>query len=112
MPGASRSSTSSSSLDQRFMREALRQAARARGKVAPNPAVGCVLVRGGKVVARGYTHAPGKQHAEVDALRKLASSARGTTAYVTLEPCNHIGRTGPCTEALIAAGVTRVVCGT
>jgi diaminohydroxyphosphoribosylaminopyrimidine deaminase/5-amino-6-(5-phosphoribosylamino)uracil reductase len=93
------------------MREALREAARAIGKVAPNPAVGCVLVRGGKVVARGYTHAPGKQHAEVDALRKLGARAKGTTAYVTLEPCNHVGRTGKCTDALIAAGIARAVIG-
>jgi len=93
------------------MREALREAARAVGRVAPNPAVGCVVVRGRRVVARGYTHAPGKQHAEVDALRKLYGRARGATVYVTLEPCNHVGRTGRCTDALIAAGVARVVIG-
>jgi diaminohydroxyphosphoribosylaminopyrimidine deaminase/5-amino-6-(5-phosphoribosylamino)uracil reductase len=93
------------------MREALREAARAVGKVAPNPAVGCVIVKAGRVIARGYTHPPGQQHAEVDALAKAGAKARGATAFVTLEPCNHVGRTGKCSEALIAAGVKRVVVG-
>jgi diaminohydroxyphosphoribosylaminopyrimidine deaminase/5-amino-6-(5-phosphoribosylamino)uracil reductase len=93
------------------MREALRLAARARGKTAPNPLVGCVIVRGGRVLAGGYHHRAGDAHAEVDALSKLRGRAPGATVYVTLEPCNHHGRTGPCTEALIAAGVARVIAG-
>jgi diaminohydroxyphosphoribosylaminopyrimidine deaminase/5-amino-6-(5-phosphoribosylamino)uracil reductase len=71
-----------------------------------------VIVRGGRVVAGGRTQAAGRDHAEIDALRKLEMRAQGTTVYVTLEPCNHVGRTGKCTDALIAAGVARVVCGT
>ena len=97
-------------LDEKMMREALRLAKRARHLAPPNPPVGCVVVKRGRVLARGFTHEPGKQHAEVDALRKV-KDARGSTAYVTLEPCNHTGRTGPCTEALIEAGVARVVFG-
>jgi diaminohydroxyphosphoribosylaminopyrimidine deaminase/5-amino-6-(5-phosphoribosylamino)uracil reductase len=73
--------------------------------------VGCVIVRGGKVLARGFHHRAGLAHAEVDALSKLRGRAPGATVYVTLEPCDHTGRTGPCSEALIAAGVKRVVCG-
>jgi diaminohydroxyphosphoribosylaminopyrimidine deaminase/5-amino-6-(5-phosphoribosylamino)uracil reductase len=94
------------------MREALKEAERARGSTSPNPAVGCVIVKAGQVISRGYTHEPGKAHAEIDALAPLGMRAPGATAYVTLEPCNHVGRTGPCTEALIAAGLRRVVCGT
>src|SRR4051794_18100534 len=92
------------------MRRALRLAARGRGRTAPNPMVGCVIVRGGRVVGEGYHHRAGQAHAEVEALRSLArpSLARGATAFVTLEPCDHTGRTGPCTEALIAAGIDRV----
>ena len=105
--------------DQRFMQEALRLAARGRGATSPNPMVGCVIVRGGRVIARGYHHLVGAAHAEVDALSHLARSkpggsrpaAQGATAYVTLEPCNHEGRTGKCTDALIRAGIARVVCG-
>jgi diaminohydroxyphosphoribosylaminopyrimidine deaminase/5-amino-6-(5-phosphoribosylamino)uracil reductase len=96
----------------RYMREALALARRAMGKTQPNPMVGCVIVKRGRVIARGYHHRAGLAHAEVDALQKLApGAARGATVYVTLEPCNHEGRTGPCAEALIAAGVARVVVG-
>ena len=95
--------------DPAFMRRALALAARARGATAPNPMVGCVLVRGGRIVGEGYHHRAGLAHAEVEALSAAGARARGATAYVTLEPCNHHGRTGPCTEALIAAGVARVV---
>jgi diaminohydroxyphosphoribosylaminopyrimidine deaminase/5-amino-6-(5-phosphoribosylamino)uracil reductase len=97
--------------DTKWMRLALRQAARAVGRTSPNPAVGCVLVKNGKLIAAGFTQPPGHDHAEVNALKKAASKARGATAYVTLEPCNHVGRTGKCTDALIAAGVARVVVG-
>ncbi len=99
------------SIDEAFMALALEAAARGVGRTAPNPAVGCVLVRDGVVLATGYHRAAGTAHAEVDALAKLGGQADGTTAYVTLEPCNHHGRTGPCTEALLQAGVRRVVAG-
>ncbi len=92
-----------------FMTEALALAARAAGQTSPNPMVGCVLVRDGKVVGRGWHEAPGQAHAEVVALEDAGDGARGSTAYVTLEPCSHTGRTGPCTQALINAGVTDVV---
>lgn len=92
-----------------FMSEALDLAANGRGLVEPNPMVGCVLVKKGRVVGRGFHRKLGGPHAEVEALRDAGKRARGATAYVTLEPCNHHGRTPPCTEALIAAGVTRVI---
>ncbi len=95
--------------DRRHMRRALALAARAHGRTAPNPMVGCVLVKGGHVVGEGYHHKAGLPHAEVEALRDAGRRAKGATAYVSLEPCNHHGRTGPCTEALMAAGVARVV---
>ncbi|GMV41492.1 MAG: riboflavin biosynthesis protein RibD [Myxococcales bacterium] len=97
--------------DGHFMALAVEEARRGLGRTAPNPPVGCVLVREGVVVARGWHRRAGSDHAEVDALRQLGAGAEGATAYVTLEPCNHTGRTGPCTEALIAAGVRRVVVG-
>jgi diaminohydroxyphosphoribosylaminopyrimidine deaminase/5-amino-6-(5-phosphoribosylamino)uracil reductase len=93
------------------MRLALREAALAVGRTSPNPAVGCVIVKKGKLVAKGRTQPPGHDHAEVNALKKAGAKARGATAYVTLEPCNHVGRTGKCSEALISAGVARVVVG-
>ncbi len=98
-----------SSDDQRFMHRALQLAARAEGLVEPNPMVGCVLVKRGRIVGQGYHHRYGGPHAEVFALRDAGRAARGATAYVTLEPCCHHGKTPPCTEALIAAGVKRVV---
>ncbi|MGE0685770.1 MAG: bifunctional diaminohydroxyphosphoribosylaminopyrimidine deaminase/5-amino-6-(5-phosphoribosylamino)uracil reductase RibD, partial [Dehalococcoidia bacterium] len=91
-----------------FMQLALAASGRAEN-VSPNPAVGCVIVKDGAVIAEGTTQPPGGEHAEAMALRLAGEAARGATAYVTLEPCNHHGRTPPCTEALIAAGVTRVV---
>jgi diaminohydroxyphosphoribosylaminopyrimidine deaminase/5-amino-6-(5-phosphoribosylamino)uracil reductase len=93
------------------MAQALRLAARARYWAAPNPHVGCVLVRDGRVLGAGYTQPPGQSHAEIMALR-AAGDARGATAYVSLEPCSHHGRTPPCCEALIDAGVRRVVVAT
>ncbi len=98
-----------SNQDRRFMRRALALAVRGRGRVEPNPMVGCVLVRDGAVVAEGYHRRFGGPHAEVDALSSAGDAARGATVYVTLEPCCHRGKTGPCTEALLAAGVARVV---
>lgn len=92
-----------------FMTEALALAARGAGMTSPNPMVGCILVKNGKVVGAGYHEGPGKAHAEVAAIEDAGQTARGATAYVTLEPCNHTGRTGPCTEALIMAGVSEVV---
>ena len=91
------------------MRAALALAARGLGNTWPNPSVGCVIVRDGRVVGRGHTPPGGRPHAETEALRAAAGQTRGATAYVTLEPCCHWGRTPPCTDALIAAGVGRVV---
>lgn len=94
------------------MRRALALARRAEGQTHPNPAVGCVIVApDGRVVGEGYHPRAGLPHAEVYALRAAGSAAAGATAYVTLEPCNHYGRTPPCSRALVAAGVTRVVVG-
>lgn len=95
--------------DRRWMRRALALAWRAQGRVAPNPAVGAVLVREGEVVGEGATKPPGGPHAEIVALQQAGERARGATLYVTLEPCAHYGRTPPCVDALVAAGVRRVV---
>jgi len=92
-----------------MMRAALALARRSLGRTWPNPAVGCVIVKDGRVIARGRTQDGGRPHAEADALAKAAGLARGATAYVTLEPCSHHGRTPPCADALVAAGVARVV---
>lgn len=95
-----------------MMRAALALARRSLGRTWPNPAVGCVIVRDGKVIARGRTRDGGRPHAEVDAIAEAAGagqSLKGATAYVTLEPCSHHGRTPPCVDALVAAGVSRVV---
>lgn len=95
--------------DARFMRGALALAARGLGDVWPNPAVGCILIQDGRVVGRGWTQPGGRPHAETEALRRAGAAARGATAYVTLEPCAHYGKTPPCAAALIEAGVARVV---
>jgi len=95
--------------DARAMRLALREAARAVGCVHPNPPVGAVVVRDGAVVGRGRTQPPPGPHAEVMALREAGEAARGADLFVTLEPCNHHGRTPPCTQAILAAGIRRVV---
>lgn len=91
-----------------YMREALAQARLALGRTAPNPAVGAVVVRDGRVVGRGHTHPPGGPHAEVVALRGAGELARGATLYATLEPCAHWGRTPPCTDVILASGVREV----
>jgi len=93
------------------MRAAVNLARRGLGQTAPNPSVGCVIVKNGQVVGRGFTAPGGRPHAEVVALAMAGSQAKGATAYVTLEPCSFTGKTGPCTEALNAAGITRVVIG-
>jgi len=95
--------------DAEHMRAALALAGRGLGNTWPNPAVGCVLVKDGRVVGRGWTQPGGRPHAEVVALERAGEAARGATAYVTLEPCSHHGRTPPCCDALIRAGVSRVV---
>jgi diaminohydroxyphosphoribosylaminopyrimidine deaminase/5-amino-6-(5-phosphoribosylamino)uracil reductase len=91
------------------MRAALALARRGLGAVWPNPAVGCVIADAGQVVGRGWTQPGGRPHAETEALRRAGAGARGAAAYVSLEPCSHWGRTPPCAEALIEAGVRRVV---
>jgi diaminohydroxyphosphoribosylaminopyrimidine deaminase/5-amino-6-(5-phosphoribosylamino)uracil reductase len=92
------------------MRRALALAATPGVPLGPNPRVGCVLLtHDGALVADGFHRGAGTAHAEADALAKAGDAARGTVAFVTLEPCNHTGRTGPCAQALIAAGVSRVV---
>jgi diaminohydroxyphosphoribosylaminopyrimidine deaminase / 5-amino-6-(5-phosphoribosylamino)uracil reductase len=95
--------------DLRAMRAALALARRGLGTVWPNPAVGCVIVDRGRVVGRGWTQPGGRPHGETEALGRAGEAARGATAYVSLEPCCHWGRTPPCTDALIAAGIRRVV---
>lgn len=98
-----------SAADHAYMAQALRLAARGLYTTTPNPRVGCVLVGDGEVVGEGWHEKAGGPHAEVHALRAAGALARGATAYVTLEPCSHTGRTPPCADALIAAGVARVV---
>lgn len=95
--------------DADHMAHALRLGARGLGRTWPNPAVGCVILRDGRVVGRGWTQPGGRPHAERMALAMAGEAARGATAYVTLEPCAHHGRTSPCAEALVAAGIARVV---
>jgi len=106
----SQPNTIDAATDENFMRRAIELAARGQGRVEPNPLVGCVIVRDGQIVGEGYHQAYGGHHAEVEAIRSLgASSAQGATAYVSLEPCCHHGKTPPCTDSLIKAGVKRVV---
>jgi diaminohydroxyphosphoribosylaminopyrimidine deaminase/5-amino-6-(5-phosphoribosylamino)uracil reductase len=98
-----------SAADHAFMARALQLAAHGLYSTAPNPRVGCVLVKDGAVIGEGWHETAGQAHAEVHALAAAGARARGATAYVTLEPCSHHGRTPPCAKALIEAGVTRVV---
>jgi diaminohydroxyphosphoribosylaminopyrimidine deaminase/5-amino-6-(5-phosphoribosylamino)uracil reductase len=95
--------------DVRFMRRALRLAARATGRTSPNPLVGAVVVKGDEIVGEGFHKATGEPHAEVNALRAAQGRARGATLYTTLEPCAHTGRTPPCVDAIRDAGIVRVV---
>ena len=104
----------SESLFAPFMREALALAENGRWSACPNPTVGAVLVRDGRVVARGWHHAAGQPHAEVECLRdaqRQGIDPAQCTLVVTLEPCNHYGKTPPCSEAVLAAGIRRVVIG-
>src|ERR1700757_1807117 len=82
---------------------------RGLGRTWPNPAVGAVIVKDGAIVGRGWTQPGGRPHAEVEALRRAGDAARGATLYVTLEPCSHYGKSPPCADAVVAAGVARVV---
>jgi diaminohydroxyphosphoribosylaminopyrimidine deaminase/5-amino-6-(5-phosphoribosylamino)uracil reductase len=101
----------SGAIDERYMRRALFHAARGQGRTTPNPMVGAVVVAAdGVVVGQGWHERAGEAHAEVHALEGAGAQARGATLYVTLEPCCHVGRTGPCTQRIIEAGITRVVC--
>ncbi len=100
-----------SDLDRYWMQQCLHLARQAQGYTTPNAMVGSVVVKGSKLIGTGYHPKPGEPHAEVFALRAAGESARGATIYVNLEPCNHYGRTPPCTDALLRAGVHRVVAG-
>ena len=107
--------------DERFMRLAIQEASKALGRTAPNPVVGAIIVKNMRIIAKGYHHAAGLPHAEIEALRKagfdpdspspVPHHLKGATLYVTLEPCSSHGKTPPCTEAIIAAGISRVVYG-
>ncbi len=94
-----------------FMRIALDEAARGVGRTHPNPAVGAILVKGGRVISRGHHRKAGTAHAEVVAIEAAGAKARGADLYTTLEPCDHWGRTGPCSQAILDAGIKRVICG-
>src|SRR2546423_3941338 len=95
--------------DRAYMRRALDLARKGWGQTAPNPMVGAVVVRDGRIVGEGFHGGFGEPHAEVNALRAAGDDARGATLYVTLEPCSHHGQTPPCTDAIIATGIRRVV---
>ncbi len=95
--------------DERYMALALMLGRRCQGQTWPNPAIGCVIVRDGRIVGRGWTAPGGRPHAETQALAQAGQKARGATAYVTLEPCSHHGQTPPCAEALVEAGIACVV---
>lgn len=99
-----------SSLDHQFMGRAIVLARRGLYTTDPNPRVGCVLVKQGEIIGEGFHVRAGEGHAEVNALKQAGDQARGATAYVTLEPCSHYGRTPPCAEALVEAGISRMVC--
>ena len=98
-------------LDERYMRMALRLAFKGIGRTSPNPMVGAVLVRGGRIVGTGYHRQAGGDHAELVALKQAGNRARGATLYLNLEPCDHQGKTPPCTHSLIQSGVKKVVAG-
>ena len=95
--------------DRQYMQQAINLAKLGRFTTSPNPNVGCILVKNKQIIGGGYHQRAGEGHAEVNALREAGSEAVGATAYVTLEPCSHFGRTPPCANGLIDAGITRVV---
>ncbi len=97
--------------DVAYMQRALDLAARALGRTSPNPAVGAVIVRGNRIIGEGFHRKAGRPHAEIEVLKNLAGTAKGATLYVNLEPCSHHGRTPPCADAVIQAGIKRVVIG-
>src|ERR1700682_1379443 len=99
----------SKAADQRFMQLALALGRRGQGRTWPNPAVGAVVVKDGVIIGRGWTQPGGRPHAEPEALKRAGEAARGATLYVTLEPCSHVGKSPPCADAIIAAGIARVV---
>src|SRR3989338_6139294 len=100
---------STATADERFMSEALKLAEQGISRTSPNPMVGAVIVRAGKIIGRGYHRRAGGPHAEIEALDAAGKNARGSTLYVNLEPCAHFGRTPPCVEAIINAGIKRIV---
>ena len=102
-------SRESKAADQRFMQLALTLGRRGQGLTWPNPAVGAVVVKDGVIIGRGWTQPGGRPHAEPEALKRAGEAARGATLYVTLEPCSHVGKSPPCADAIIAAGIARVV---
>jgi diaminohydroxyphosphoribosylaminopyrimidine deaminase/5-amino-6-(5-phosphoribosylamino)uracil reductase len=102
-------SRESRAADARFMQLALSLGRRGQGRTWPNPAVGAVVVKDGVIVGRGWTQSGGRPHAEPEALKRAGEAARGATLYVTLEPCSHVGKSPPCVDAVIAAGIARVV---
>jgi diaminohydroxyphosphoribosylaminopyrimidine deaminase / 5-amino-6-(5-phosphoribosylamino)uracil reductase len=102
-------SRESKAADQRFMQLVLTLGRRGQGRTRPNPAVGALVVKDGVIVGRGWTQPGGRPHAEPEALKRAGEAARGATLYVTLEPCSHIGKSPPCADAIIAAGIARVV---
>jgi len=97
--------------DVRFMRLALKEATRGLGRTSPNPCVGAIIVKDGRIIAKGYHKKAGTPHAEINAIRQATETVAGATMYVTLEPCNHTGKTPPCTRALVESGISRVVVG-
>lgn len=111
VPRARRAAEFDRAVAEFFMRIALEEAARGAGRTHPNPAVGAILVKNGRIIARGHHRKAGTAHAEIVALEAAGPRARGADLYTTLEPCDHWGRTGPCSEAIIDARVRRVICG-
>src|SRR5271154_614405 len=102
-------SKQSKAADQRFLQLALTLGRRGLGRTSPNPAVGAIVVKDGVIVGRGWTQPGGRPHAEPEALKRAGEAARGATLYATLEPCSHVGKSPPCTDAIIEAGIARVV---
>jgi diaminohydroxyphosphoribosylaminopyrimidine deaminase/5-amino-6-(5-phosphoribosylamino)uracil reductase len=103
--------SSSINTDKKFMALAITEAKRGLGRTSPNPCVGAVIVHDGHEISRGYHKKAGTPHAEINAISKAGDKAQGATMYVTLEPCNHTGRTPPCSHAVVKAGIKRVVVG-